>query len=120
MIKRIPTPFSYSSAVSAGDYVFIGLHRGIGETFQEQIHDLFTHLQRTLRQCDTSLDQIVKVSVHLKHIEDLPAMEKVFLDYFEPDQFPARMTTTTAFIDDDCLLMIEGIAYNPGLTSTST
>lgn len=56
-IKRLPTSFSYSSAVVPGDYVFLGLHRGFGEGFT------------------------------------------------------ARMTSTTGVIDDDCLLMIEGIDY---------
>ncbi len=118
MIRRISTPFSYSSAVAAGDYVFIGLHRGFGETFEEQIRDTFVHLKNTLEQCDTSLDQIVQVSVHLKHIDDLPAMEQIFCDYFAQDQYPARMTDTTEFFDKDCLLMIEGIAYNPEQTSS--
>jgi len=35
----------------------------------------------------------------------------MMMKYFEPNQFPARMTTTTEFIDADCLLMIDGIAY---------
>lgn len=111
MISRIPTPFSYSSAVAAGDYVFLGLHRGFGDDFTAQIHDTLQGIQDTLTKCECSLEQLVKVNVYLKHIQDLPEMEKVFTEYFEPDQFPARMTTTTEFIDGDCLLMIDGIAY---------
>lgn len=38
-------------------------------------------------------------------------MEKRFNNYFEKDKFPARMTSTTEFINDDCLLMIDRIAY---------
>ncbi|WP_269800228.1 hypothetical protein [Paenibacillus phocaensis] len=38
-------------------------------------------------------------------------MEKVFFEYFEQNHFPARMTSTTEFIDGDCLLMIDGVAY---------
>ncbi|WP_379130981.1 RidA family protein [Paenibacillus sp. sgz500958] len=113
MITRVTTPFSYSSAVVAGEYVFIGLHRGFGDNFTQQIHSAFAELKKTLEQCSISLEQIVKVNVHLKNIADLPEMEKVFLDYFEPDKYPARMTTTTEFFDSDCLLMIDGIAYNP-------
>ncbi|CAH8717439.1 RidA family protein [Paenibacillus thiaminolyticus] len=113
MVKRIPTPFSYSSAVAAGDYVFIGLHRGFGDTFTQQIHDTFAHLTKTLQQCNASLDHVVKVNVYLKNIKDLPEMEKVFFDYFEADACPARMTSTTEFIDSDCLLMMDGVAYHP-------
>lgn len=111
MIQRIPTPFSYSSAVAAGDYVFLGLHRGFGQTFTEQIHGAFSSLRETLGHFDLSLQSIVKVNVYLKHIKDLPEMEKIFQEYYEVDTYPARMTTTTEFIDQDCLLMIDGIAY---------
>lgn len=72
---------------------------------------MFRYLKETLAQCDATLADLVKVHVHLKHIADLPEMEKVFMEYFEQDQFPARMTSTTEFIDEDCLLMIEGIGY---------
>ena len=111
MITRIPTPFSYSTAVAAGDYVFLGLHRGFGDSFSEQIHDTFSYLKQTLLQVEVPLENIVKVNVYLKHIKDLPEMEKVFMEYFEQDKFPARMTSTTEFIDSDCLMMIDGIAY---------
>lgn len=111
MITRISTPFSYSSAVVAGDYVFLGLHRGFGETFTQQIHNTFSNLKESLSKCNLPLEAIVKVNVYLKHIGDLPEMEKIFFDYFDNNKFPARMTSTTAFIDSDCLLMIEGIAY---------
>ncbi|BBH24099.1 hypothetical protein Back11_54440 [Paenibacillus baekrokdamisoli] len=72
MVRRVKTPFSYSAAVAAGDYVFIGLHRGFGESFTQQIHDTFTNLTKTLQQCDTLLDQVVKMNVYLKNIADLP------------------------------------------------
>ena len=115
MIKRITTPYSYSSAVEAGDYVFLGLHRGFGASFEEQIQDTFQQLKATLKQFELELESIVKVNVHLKRIEDLPQMEKAFLDYFEEDKFPARMTSTTEFFDKDCLLMIEGTAYKASI-----
>lgn len=110
-IQRIPTRYSYSIAVVAGDQVFLGLHRGFGETFPEQFEDAFRSLQQTLAGVDLTLQSLVKVNVWLKNIEDLPVMEKLFENYFEKDGFPARMTATTQFIDADCLMMIDGIAF---------
>lgn len=49
MITRVTTPFSYSSAVTAGNYVFLGLHRGFSDSFTEQIHDTFSHLRAARR-----------------------------------------------------------------------
>ena len=110
-IRRIPTPFSYSSAVRAGDFVFLGLQRGFGEGFTEQFHSAFGQLKQTLDEFGLNLSDVVKVNVWLKHIQDLPEMEKLFNNYFEKDQFPARMTSTTEFIDADCLMMIDGVVY---------
>jgi 2-iminobutanoate/2-iminopropanoate deaminase len=110
-IKRIPTPYSYSTAVMAGDYVFLGLHRGTGDNFPDQFHSTINYLNETLARFGMSVENIVKVNVWLKNINDLPEMEKLFNEYFTKDGFPARMTATTEFIDADCLMMIEGIAY---------
>ncbi|GGF75283.1 hypothetical protein GCM10010912_20580 [Paenibacillus albidus] len=113
MVTRVTTAFSYSSAVEVGDYVFIGFHRGFGESLTEQIHSAFNHLQDTLQQLGASLEQVVKINVQLKNIGDLPEMEQVFADYFTDGEFPARMISTTEFIDRNCLLMIDGVAYHP-------
>lgn len=111
-ITRISTPYSYSRAVIAGDTVYLGLHRGYGDDFPAQLEDCFEALERTMGEAGLSLANLVKVNVWLNAIDDLPLMEERFNDYFEQDQFPARMTSTTEFIDDDCLLMMEGIAYH--------
>lgn len=110
-IRRIPTPYSYSAAVVAGDCVFLGLHRGFGDSFAKQLEDAFARLEGTLIKLGLTLADLVKVNVWLRNINDLPEMERLFHHYFEKDAFPARMTATTAFIDADCLLMIDGIAY---------
>jgi 2-iminobutanoate/2-iminopropanoate deaminase len=100
-IKRIPTPYSYSSAVSAGGFVFLGLHRGFGDDFTAQFDDTFTHLKKTLAEFDLTLAHLVKVNVWLKNIEHVRVYEQLFRNYFEEDKFPVRMGSTTEFIDDD-------------------
>jgi 2-iminobutanoate/2-iminopropanoate deaminase len=110
-VKRVTTPYSYSSAVLAGDYVFVGLHRGFGDTFGQQLDGVFAGLKTTLGELGLTLDNLVKVNVWLKDINDLSEMEKRFCDHFAEGHFPARMTATTEFADADCLLMIDGMAY---------
>ncbi len=110
-VERITTPYSYAAAVRAGDFVFLGLHRGFGETCADQIKGALDGIEATLGQLGLSLDDLVKVNVWLKRIEDLPEMEKYFSGRFAEGRYPARMTATTEFIDADCLLMIEGTAY---------
>jgi 2-iminobutanoate/2-iminopropanoate deaminase len=110
-VKWIPTPWSYSLAVAAGDFVFLGMHRGFGDDFTTQFHDSFKHLKKTLAEFDLTLANLVQVDVRMKHIEDVRVYEKLFRDYFEKDKYPARIGATTEFIDDDCLFMIGGVAY---------
>jgi 2-iminobutanoate/2-iminopropanoate deaminase len=109
-IKYLPTPYSYSQAVAAGDYVFLGLHRGVGPDFTTQFHDTFTNLKKTLAEFGLTLADIVKVNVWLKNVEDIRVYEKLFREYFEKDKYPARMGATTQFADEDILLMIDGVA----------
>jgi 2-iminobutanoate/2-iminopropanoate deaminase len=110
-VQRVRTPFSYSAAVVAGDTVYLGLHRGFGETFADQLRSTFDALAATLDGLGLATASLVKVTVWLRAITDLPQMETLFNEYFPTGEFPARMTATTEFIDADCLLMIEGIAY---------
>jgi 2-iminobutanoate/2-iminopropanoate deaminase len=110
-VNRIPTPYSYSSAVAAGDFVFLGLHRGFGEGFSEQLDDVMEQFKKTLAAFGLTPRDLVKVNVWLKDVDDLPEMEKRFVDHFDEGEFPARMTSTTEFIDAHCLLMIDGVAY---------
>ena len=110
-ITRITTPYSYSSAVAAGDFVFLGLHRGSGENFATQFDNTIVELEHSLTECGLTLAHLVKINVWLKHIHDLPDMEKRFVHVFKKDAYPARMTSATEFIDDDCLIMIDGVAY---------
>jgi 2-iminobutanoate/2-iminopropanoate deaminase len=108
--QRVKTPFSYSAAVVAGDTAYLGLHRGSGESFAEQLRGTFDGLTGTLDEIGLTIAHLVMVTVWLKNITDLPEMENLFREFFPDDEFPARMTATTEFIDADCLLMIEGIA----------
>jgi len=108
--QRVKTPFSYSAAVVAQDTAYLGLHRGSGESFAEQLRGTFEGLTGTLAEIGLTTASLVKVTVWLKNITDLPEMEDLFREFFPTGEFPARMTATTEFIDADCLLMIEGIA----------
>ncbi len=110
-LKRIPTPYSYSAAVAAGDFVFLAMHRGFGDDFATQFDDTFRHLKKTLAEFDMTLAHLIQVDVRMKNIEDVRIYEKLFRNYFEKDKYPARIGATTEFIDDDCLFMIGGVAY---------
>lgn len=110
-VTRTTTPYSYSSAVAAGDLVFLGLHRGFGDDFATQLAGALDGVAQTLEPYGLHLHDLVKVHVWLRDIADLPAMEQAFVGRFPADGYPARMTATTQFIDEDCRVMVEGTAY---------
>lgn len=59
------------------------------------------------------LNDMVQINLYLKNLEDFDSAREVFYEYFDKGNFPARMTSKTEFLDDDCLCMIDGIVYKP-------
>ena len=97
-LNWIPTSWSYSAAVKAGNFVFLSGHRGFGDVFVTQFNDAFSRLEKTLAEFDLPLANLVQVNVRLEHIEDLPEMERLFRQYFGKDLYPAGMTSSTGLL----------------------
>ena len=98
-------------AVIAGDFVFLASHRGFGDDFSTQFHDILGKIKTTLTEFGLTLADLVRIDVRLQNIQDVRVYERLFPEYFEKDKYPARTGSTTEFVDDDCLVSISGIAY---------
>jgi 2-iminobutanoate/2-iminopropanoate deaminase len=116
MIKRMPTHCgdeTCPSCVVAGDFIFLAHHTG-GHKSGDVVYQMeasFNSLRKTLQSVGASLDDIVQINLYLRSIEDFRAARDVFYKYFQQDGFPARMTTTTAFVSPGCLCMLDAVAY---------
>ena len=116
MIKRIPThcnDITTSSCVIAGDYIFVAHHAG-GFDKKEIAHQMratFESLKMSLSQCGATLNDMVQIHLYLKDLADFDMAREVFHEYFDTDSFPARMTSTSSFLNSECLCMVDGIAY---------
>jgi 2-iminobutanoate/2-iminopropanoate deaminase len=55
---------------------------------------------------------VVKTTVFLKNAEDFEKMREVYRRVFA-DGYPARSGLITAFLDPECLIQIEAVAYKP-------
>ncbi len=115
MIARMPTHCgdeTCPSCVVAGDLVFLAHHAGGFESddVAVQMRACLESMRRTLESVGATLDNLVQVNLYLREIEDFRRARDVFFEYFE-DAFPARMATTSAFVDAACLCMLDGIAY---------
>lgn len=115
MINRYPTHCgddTCASCVEAGGFVYLAHHAG-GFDRQDvayQMRKTFESMQETLKQTGSSLQDLIQVNLYLKDIHDLRAACDVFTEMFG-DQPPARMTLTSEFFDDRCLLMMDGVVY---------
>lgn len=76
---------------------------------KKQTHQVFQNLQAVLAEANASLDTVVKTTVFLKNMEDFPAMNDVYGQYFHEHQ-PARSCVEVARLPKDVLVEIEVIA----------
>jgi 2-iminobutanoate/2-iminopropanoate deaminase len=121
MIKRMPTHCgdeTCPSCVMVGDFIFLAHHAG-GFESNDVVHQMevcFERMSKTLESVGASLDDMVQINLYLRNIDDFRPARDVFFNYFESG-YPARMASTTEFVDSACLCMLDGIAYKKGISS---
>ncbi len=110
--------YPFSPAVRAGDYIFVsgqvGLHPNTGETMEgieAQTRQCLENIKQILEAADSSLADVVKVTVFLGSVADFAKMNEVYQSYFPKDK-PARSTVITALAFPNMLIEIECIAYS--------
>ncbi len=115
--EKAPPPIGpYSQAVIAGDFIFAAGQLGIDpqsgelvEGIEAQTRQALTNLSAVLEAASSSLDQVVKATVFLAHMEDFAAMNTVYAEFF-PLQPPARSTVVVGQFPRGILVEIEVIA----------
>ena len=115
-IKRMPTHCGDNtcpSCVTAGDYIYLAHHAGGHEKrdIKHQTRAVFESIKNTLAAAGATLDDMVQIHLYLYDLSDFDGAIEVFNEYFDEGCFPARMTTTSKFLNKECLVQIDGIAY---------
>lgn len=114
VINRIVSPpydsYDLSTFVVHNDTVYIGHFGGAGQTAAEQLAHTLEMLRSELQKINLGLDNVVKMTVMLRHIEDFKSTHEVWVKYFTKGNYPVRSTITTDFVDEDRLVQIDGIA----------
>lgn len=115
-IKRLPTHCgdkTCPSCVIAGDYIYLAHHAGGFEKrdIRYQMRAVFEKAKNTLAAAGATLNDMVQIHLYLYDLSDFDGAIEVFHEYFEEDCFPVRMTSTSEFLDKECLCMIDGVAY---------
>jgi 2-iminobutanoate/2-iminopropanoate deaminase len=108
--------FDISTYVVHHDTVHIGHFGGMYDDAGEQLHTIeeqtkqtFHNLANALKAIDLSLESLVKVTVILRDISDFQGMHAAWKQVFT-SVYPVRTTITSNFIDEHCLIQIEGVA----------
>lgn len=110
----------YSVAVSTGQMVFtagqLGLDPVSGELvdggIQAQTRQALTNLQNVLEAAGTNLENVIKVTVFLKNMDEFSLMNATYAEFFLQD-CPARSAIQAAALPKDGAVEIEVIAIIP-------
>jgi len=118
--EAAPAPFQgapYSQAIKANGFVFISgqlaLRPGekdlMGGEIGAQTEQVFANLRAILEAAGTSLDNLVKTTVFLQHLDDFAGMNEVYTKHVG-ERPPARSTVEVAKLPSGALVEIEAIA----------
>ena len=111
------TEYPFSSAVRAGDYIFVSGNAGVvdkdGRKIREikaQTRQTFENIKQVLEAAGSSLSDVVKVTVFITNIDDFAQMNEIYKGYFTKDR-PARSTVVNGLVNRDMLIEIECVVY---------
>ncbi|MDH5364385.1 MAG: RidA family protein [Dehalococcoidia bacterium] len=107
----------YSQAVKAGKFIFVSgqipidssTGKLVGEGIEEQTRQVLENIKAILEVAGASLDEIVKVTVFIKDMDDFVAMNKVYAQYFS-ENFPVRCFVQVSKLPMDVKLEFEAVA----------
>jgi 2-iminobutanoate/2-iminopropanoate deaminase len=110
---------AYSPAIVAGDYVFLSGQGPLdpqtgeirGDTTGEQTRLTLANVQAHLTAAGASLDDVVRVGVHLARMEDFAEFNAAYAEVFVNEPRPAR--TTVGSMLAGILVEIDCVAYVP-------
>jgi len=124
MVKKVITlpdapKFPFSSAIRAGDYIFVSGQVGHTDAqgreitgVKTQVKQCLENMKRVLAAAGLSLDDVVKVTIFLRNEKDFAKMNEVYQSYFTKDR-PARSTVIAGLALPSMLIEMECIAYSP-------
>lgn len=110
----------YSQAIKANGFIFtagqLGLDPATGKLVEgdvtDQARQALKNLQAILEAAGSSLEQVVKVTVFLKDINDFKRVNEVYAEFFQANP-PARSAVQVAALPLGGLVEIEAVAVAP-------
>ncbi|MGC8570838.1 MAG: RidA family protein [Caldivirga sp.] len=111
-VEGLPKAGPYSHAIVANGFVFVsgqlGTVQGRDLGFEDQFKNAVGKISKILAEANSSLDNVIKVTVYLADAKYFDVMNKLFSEYFTSR--PARTTVVTGMIDPKALVEIDVVA----------
>ena len=111
--------YPFSSAVRAGDYIFLSGTGGRVDKdgkevkgIEAQTKQCLENIKQILEAAGSSLSDVVKVSVFITNADDFAQMSETYKGYFTKDR-PARTTVVTGLGNPAMLIEVDCVAYKP-------
>lgn len=81
----------------------------VGDDVKAQLIQIFKNLQQVIEAAGLTLNAIVKLTVYLLDIDDLPLVNEVMMQYLT-SPYPARTSVQVSALPKGAAVEIEGIA----------
>jgi reactive intermediate/imine deaminase len=78
---------------------------------KEQTRQCFKNIRAILESIDHVMDDVIRITIFLKNISDIDAVDEVFTTFF-PSYVPTRTTVAVAALPMDALVQIEALVSN--------
>jgi len=121
--EKGPRPIGpYSYIIRAGDFVFFSGQASIDPKTREvvqgnisvQTRQTLENLKNALEAAGCTLEDVVRIEIFMRDIEDWSKMNEVYQTYFR-ENFPTRIAVEARMSIEDLLVEMIAIAYRPKL-----
>lgn len=87
----------------------------IDESIEHETHQVFKNLKAILEASNLNFEDVIKVSIFLKNIDDFEKVNTVYAGYFDSENAPARETVQVAKLPKNVNIEISLIAGNQSI-----
>lgn len=116
-LKQTATGFNH--AIKAGQFIFLSSQLSMDLTTGQIIKGNITaqtkramdNIQYILKQCDCSMNDIIKVTIYFRNLTDRQKINQVYKTYFSTGQQPAKTSVQAVSPIAGVDLEIEAVAY---------
>ncbi|WIY52535.1 RidA family protein [Devosia sp. YIM 151766] len=114
-IQRIEPGQHFAAAVAGGGHLYISgtIARTHDASIEVQTQEVLDRLDELLAQGGTDKSRLLSVTIYLPHIRDYEAMNRVWDQWIDPQNKPARATVEARLAIESLRVEIAAVALLP-------